>query len=427
MKDFCAFKLLDRFQKASNSRLNFRKTKVYGFGEWENRVNWPINDLKVEMDYFTTLGITFSCKYEIAIDKTWQMILNKIKNRIPLIRDRYFTLYQKSVIVNSLLSSKIWYAAHVYPLPFKFSKLINKELFGYIWKYNYDPIKRDVLCNPKINGGIGIINVFCKAKSIFTATVIKRLVNSNENDLIKYYMALRVNTLFGIRALPNKVCLINTPYYEYSIDTIRKSYHIKNFPNIGSKDIYKMLIVITQPEIEKLYPNYDWKSIWKNVLFKPINIYDRSIIFKYIHEILPNRKRLYEMRLKFSPLCNQCGVEESNVHLVLYCQKVQNCINWLKKLNFYLCHIDIGNDLLKCFFLDFPKVTKATQNTLCIIICSYISCVWYNREEADLSVIKFKAKLIQGQKSHMLIYKDKTKFMFTKNYCKMRLDILNYL
>ena len=135
------FNLLDRFQKASNSKLNLRKTKIYGFGEWDNRINWPIKDVKIEMEYFTTLGITFSCKYDVALDKTWNMILNKIKNRIPLIRDNYFTLYQKSVIVNSLLSSKIWYASHVYPLPLQISKLINKELFGFIWKYNYDPIK----------------------------------------------------------------------------------------------------------------------------------------------------------------------------------------------------------------------------------------------------------------------------------------------
>lgn len=422
-----AFNLLDKFQRASNSKLNLRKTKVYGFGEWENRVNWPIKDLKVEMEYFTTLGITFSCRYDVAVDKTWQMILNKIKNRIPLIRDRYFTLYQKSVIVNCLLSSKIWYASHVYPLPLQFSKLINKELFGYIWKYNYDPIKRDVLCNPKINGGIGIINVSCKAKSIFTATVIKRLVQSNEKDLIQYYMALRVNTLFGIRALPNRVSHINTPYYEYSIETIRKCYHLKNFPNLCSRDICSMLYVVTQPEIEKMYPNYDWKAIWKNVMFKPIHIYDRNIVFKYIHEILPNRKRLYDMRLKLSPLCDQCGIEESNINLFFYCQKVQNCINWMKKLIFYLCNIDIGNNLLKCLFLDFPKVNRAIQNTLCIIICSYISCVWYNREEPDFSVFRFKAKIRKVQKSHMLINKDKANFMFTENYCNIRSDILNYL
>ena len=237
-------------------------------------------------------------------------------------------------------------------------------------------------------------------------------------------MALRVNTLFDIRTLPDKVSHINTPYYEYSVETLRKCYHVKNFPNIRSKDIYNMLYVVTQPEIEKMYPNYDWKAIWRNVAFKPINIYDRNIVFKYIHEILTNNKRLYNMRLRLSPLCNQCGIEESNVHLFLYCYKVQECIIWMKKLIFYLCNMDIGNNLLRCFFLDFPKVNKAIQNTLCIIICSYISFVWYNREEPSLSINSFKAKMIRVQKSHMMIFKDKSDILFTENYCNMKRSIL---
>ena len=70
--------------------------------------------------------------------------------------------------------------SHVYPLPLQQSKNINKELFGFIWKRNYDPIKRDVLCNPKLNGGIGIIDIFYKAKSIFTASVIKSILDSTK-------------------------------------------------------------------------------------------------------------------------------------------------------------------------------------------------------------------------------------------------------
>ena len=297
-------------------------------------------------------------------------------------------------------------------------------MFGFIWKYNYDPIKRSVLCNSKVNGGIGIIDIFCKAKSIFNATVIKRFLESKDNDLIRYYMALRVNTLFGIRTLPNRASHINTPYYEYSVETIRKCYHLKNFPKILSKDVYNMLYTVTQPEIEKLYPNYDWKSIWRNVAFKPINIYDRNIVFKYINEILTNNKRLYIMNLRLSPLCNHCGVEESNVHQFIYCYKVQECINWMKKLIFYLCNMDIGNCFLRCLFLDFPKVNKAIQNTLCIIICSYISLVWYNREEQSLSINSFKAKIIRVQNSHMLIYRDRSNVLFTENYCNMKRNIL---
>ena len=278
------------------------------------------------------------------------------------------------------------------------SKLINKEMFGFIWKYNYDPIKRDVLCNSKVNGGIGVIDIYIKAKSIFTATVIKNFVESKDTDLIKFYIALRVNALFNIRILPENVSYVNTPYYEYSVEVIRKCYHIKNFPKVSSRDIYNLLFNVTQPEVEKMYPAYDWKSIWSKVAFKPINISDRSIVFKYIHEILPNNKRLFNMRLRISPLCTQCGIEESNIHQFLYCCKVQDCIVWMKKLIFYLCNMDIGNSLMRCLFLDFPKVDKKVQNTLCIIICSYISWVWYNREEPILIVNSFKAKMLKVQK-----------------------------
>ena len=218
------FEIIKKFVKASNSKLNIQKTKVYGFGLWEKRLNWPIADLKVEVDYFKTLGITFSCNYNLALNNTWSQITTKIKNRIPLIRGHFYTLYQKSNIINSLLLSKVWYAAHVYPLPIEYSKQITTEIISFIWKPNYNPISRNVLYNPKIKGGIGLIDVLLKAKSIFIATIIKSFIGSRKCDIIQYYMALRLNSLFGIRMLPSKFCYNTTPYYEYSMDTIRKCY-----------------------------------------------------------------------------------------------------------------------------------------------------------------------------------------------------------
>ena len=99
-------------------------------------------------------------------------------------------------------------------------------------------------------------------------------------------------------------------------------------------------------------------------------------------------------------------------------------IVWLKRAIFYLCNINIGNRFLQCLFLDLPKVNRAVQNTLCIIICSYISWVWYNREEPSLSVNSFKAKIMRVQKSHMTIYRNKAQVMYTENYCNMKREIL---
>ena len=75
------FKILNKFEKATNSRVNIDKTRVYGFGKWEKRKNWPIQNLRVEEECFKTLGIYFSVDYDIALNNMWKYIYNKIKRR----------------------------------------------------------------------------------------------------------------------------------------------------------------------------------------------------------------------------------------------------------------------------------------------------------------------------------------------------------
>ena len=221
------FALLRQFERATNSKLNIEKTKIYGFGDWRGKTDWPVRGLKVELNHFKTLGIIFSSDYASALDATWQQVSNKIKRRIPLIVNRQLTIYQKVVIVNSLLASKIWYIAHVYPMPITFCKIIEKDFLNFIWKINYRPIKKDVICNRKELGGLGLINIELKSKSIFTATIIKLFINAKENSLIKYYMALRINTLFNIRYIPRNASCVNASFYEYAVDTIRKCSHLR--------------------------------------------------------------------------------------------------------------------------------------------------------------------------------------------------------
>ena len=117
-------------------------------------------------------------------------------------------------------------------------------------------------------------------------------MTAKENSLIKHFMALRINTLFNIRYIPRDASHINAPFYEFSVETMRQCYHLKGFPNVNSKSIYKMLLPITKPEAENMYPNFNWNNIWNNLCFKFINVYNRQIMFKFPHEILPNRKKL---------------------------------------------------------------------------------------------------------------------------------------
>ena len=281
--------------------------------------------------------------------------------------------------------------------------------------------------NHKLKGGIGLINVFRKAKSIFTATVIRNFYESKKNDIIQYYMALRLNGFFGMTTLPYKFSYNNTLYYDHCLDIIRKCREFKSFPNVKSREIYDMIHLTTKPEIEKLYLNFNWKNIWKNLNFKYINLNDRHVVYKYIHEILPNNKRLYNMQSRQSPNCENCNIEETNIHMFLYCQKVQECVKLIYRMLYYFCNINFENHLLKLLFLVIPKIEQRIQNTICIVISSYISCTWHNKEDTRFLTYKFKAKIIEGHKYHKLILKEKMQNIFTENYSNLDPNIINNL
>ena len=108
-----------------------------------------------------------------------------------------------------------------------------------------------------------------------------------------------LNPLFNIRELSLNISFISTPYYDICIDIIRRCKHVKGFPNISSKTIYKQVTGLENKctaIVEEKFAIFDWKEIWKNLSFTIINSYDRSVIFRYVHEILPNRHRLYTIK-----------------------------------------------------------------------------------------------------------------------------------
>ena len=62
---------------------------------------------------------------------------------------RKFTIFQKAVLINVAILSKVWYIAHTYPLSKKHSNLIDKELFPLLWNSKYNPIRWDIICQSK--------------------------------------------------------------------------------------------------------------------------------------------------------------------------------------------------------------------------------------------------------------------------------------
>ena len=243
---------------------------------------------------------------------------------------------------------------------------------------------------------------------------------------MKYYIENKVNQIFGIQSVQNKNKNKSATYYEYAIDLIKECKNIKDFPKMKSKMIYEKLKPDIKATIEINYPNYDWNEIWKNVNFRFLNINDRPIIYKYCHGIITTNKRLHQIRIRNDSLCEHCQIEDSIIHRFYHCQTVRESLSWLKKAISYLCGINC-NDLSRIIFLELPKIDIRSKNTLCIIICSFIACVWFERNNLEQLIYTLKAKIIKDQKLNLMILKQKAKKIFSENYINSNIEFIHSL
>ena len=110
----------------------------------------------------------------------------------------------------------------------------------------------------------------------------------------------------------------------------------------------------------------------------------------------------------------------------MFTGEVQECIRWMRKLIFYISGVNFES-LLIVLMLDIPKIEKRNVNSLCIIISSYIACVWFNRKNLNNIVYCFKAKIIKDQRLNMKLLGEKANKIFSNNYCRLDYKILSEL
>ena len=296
--------LIRRFEKATGTLLNCeRKSKIYGIGCWKDRESWPLSWLTTQKDYFPSLGILYCNDFDRAVFLAWEKVVVNIQIRIGMLSSRKLTIFQKAVIVNTLVLSKLWYTAHVYPLPVSYVKPINRLVFGYVWSKGYDPIKRETLMLPKTEGGISLIDIRYKSQSILTKSFLKGFCNENINFMLIYYTGIRLQQILDVNRLPNNVSFTGTSYFDEVIKVLRLCLKIPNFPHVKTNTIYEEIKPKCRPAVEENYPLFKWKEVWRNIGFHHITPTERDTLYRHLHEILPNNKRLFQMKKSMSPMC----------------------------------------------------------------------------------------------------------------------------
>ena len=100
-------------------------------------------------------------------------------------------LYGKSLLAKTLGVSQLVYAASLLSVPNAVIKIVQTELFSFLWKNKKDKIKRAVIYQPLAEGGLNFINFDTMVKSLRLAW-LSRLLGDNDDSgkvIPNYYLS----------------------------------------------------------------------------------------------------------------------------------------------------------------------------------------------------------------------------------------------
>ena len=353
-------------------------------------------------DFVKILGIHFNSDIEMTNRYNITKCIQKMENNIKIQNQRHLSLKGKTIIINAILLSKLWYVCSVFPLPKNLIPKINKIIFKFLWNNkNPEPIARETLFLPRERGGLGILVPSIESQALRIKYLLKLGKENNNNIwtyLGRYWVASKIHNFtpewnFLKKNNYPKNYDPYIPTYYKDIIKLTKTYikEIKN-KSITTKNVYNTIV----NNVTKNYllanearwnlinkQGLDWKQIWLNA-FSAYNIpYENNLYYITLHRVIYVNQKTYDnakQKNNKSPLCDICQkANETIIHAFYECKNRKKI--WktfepiIKKLNTKTVH----NPLQNILGLNAINTEKKTRKLIMTINTTILNEIWKAR------------------------------------------------
>ena len=268
----------------------------------------------------------------------------------------------------------------------------------------------------KNEGGLGILDFLCKSQSILVKSFTKLfLIDSSITFMVDFYSFIRIGQLFNKLDDPGNVSYAGTIYYQQIIEIIQKCIHVKGFPRLNANEIYHNILSKSRPTIEVNHPVHQRKNIWTSLSTKIILPKERDTLLKFLHNVLPTKVRLKQMKRIHCSKCEYCGQEETNTHIVYHYPMVKEVVQWFTNIINNYCNLNIP-DFSSLLYLEIPKLERRVKNTCIFLISTYVVCMWHmkqNQRSAQVTIRYIKGQILQKHKYMKYAMNNKISYMLT--------------
>ena len=192
------FEKFSKYEKATGCTLNTRKTK--GLLLQTHNVaticqKYPITWCTDE--FVRILGVHFNNDYQHTKYFNIQSCIRKMEECTKTQSQRNLSLKGKTIVINTLISSKLRFFANVFPITQDLILEINKIIFGYLWMGSgAEPIARETLFLPRDRGGLGILLLLIQGQVLRIKYLTQLRKKDNNNicpNLGRYWVSSKIH------------------------------------------------------------------------------------------------------------------------------------------------------------------------------------------------------------------------------------------
>ena len=425
-------KLIELYGNMSGAVLNLDKTFGMWLGRWRGRTDQP-GGLNWTSDPQKFYGIYIGGRD--ATQKTWDKILIKLEKCVQLYSRRDLSFKGRSIILQAVLCSPIWYVGSLLLMPERVEKRLNKLIFTFLWNNQPEALKRETLYNTFLNGGLNIVDIKTKLAS-FHVKQILQLIKGHKAKwkyLAVYWIGLRLRNYvasFTTLSIPHADHVPG--YYKTAMNAFNKfSALVPDFmvrQLVTTKFIYTKLLDsrLIPPRVINIHPTIDISQCWKWIHCDFVDPKYKDLAWKIIHQILPTQCLLYRYHITGNAKCYLCkrGVETLS-HLFYECPILTGLWTFVELIMSQLTGCQVTISLKAIRFNIFTLHPCNSYNNLLILLINTMKyCIWMVR---NASKHEFKKATTLGIKSLFIrtitlrIKADFKRFdldTFTQYWCK---------
>ena len=323
------FSILEMFCHASGSKLNKVKTWGIWLGTWRNCLDRPggINWTNTSHKF---CGIVLG-NSNVLLDN-WKARRDKMTAAMNMHSARSLSLRGKSILIQSVICTKLWFIGAIIPLPRGIAKGLQSSIFNFVWHNKPESVRRTVMYADYADGGMKIINIAEKLRA-FHAKHIYQLIKGHKAKwtyFAIYWLGYKLRKFvpaFASNLIPHSFYM--PIFYSESLssfeDVIRAIPDLLRRNDIKVKDFYKVLIndMLTQPLVVAKHHTIAFHNVWPNIHTTFVDSNARDLAWRIAHECLPTNDLLYRHGVRRHYYCALCGAErETLVHLFIKCPVV---------------------------------------------------------------------------------------------------------